>query len=161
MKRVFTDPRFPGFEVHNDGDNVFTVYEITNGSMYQIDSFRTYSDHPNRLIHDQVASKRAKDYFDRRAEGQAPGEGEMPEIEDTAVPIHHSAARTGDGLSQSRDLDSVLGDNILSADDVLAAYDRAKVMPEGEQREKAMAQVQMMAAQMESSASELVRSLLA
>lgn len=166
MKRVFTDPRFPGFEVHNSGDNVFTVYEITDGAMHEIDSFRTYSDHPNGLVSEQVAQKRAQDYYQRMADGRMSDELlDRPEIEDERPAPSPNARGTAApnapyGLSASKDLDSLMGDNVLSADDVMAAYDQAKAMAEGPQKDQAMAQVRAMSQRLESSASELVRRLL-
>jgi hypothetical protein len=160
MKRVFTDPRFPGFEVHNDGNNVFRVYETTGGATHEIDSFSTFAGQ----VDDAAAARRAKDYFDRMANGRMSDELlDRPEIADNAVPIRHAQqAPHGDpfGLSASKSLDQIMGDNVLTADDVLAAYDRAKSLPEGPERENALAQVKSMSTQLESSADELVRRLI-
>jgi hypothetical protein len=160
MKRVFTDPRFPGFEVHNDGDNVFRVYEMDAGQQHEIDTFTT---HPGQ-VDDGAAARRAKDYFDRMASGRMSDELlDRPEIADTNVPIQqHSTPGRGDpfGLSASKSLDQIMGDQVMTADDVLAAYDRAKSLPEGPQRDNALAQVKSMSMQLESSADELVRRLI-
>lgn len=169
MKRVYTDPRFPGFEVHNNGDTVFTVYEISNGSKHEIDSFRTFSDDPRGAVSEQIAAKRARDYYERMAQGRMSDELlDRPEIEDeTPAPSPNAAPARGGaapnapyGLSASKDLDSLMGDNVLTADDVIAAYEQVKQMPDGPDKQKAMAQVQSMSQQLESSASELVRRLI-
>lgn len=170
MNRVYTDPRFAGFEVHNDGSNTFHVYEISNGERHEIDTFRTYSDHPQGQIPEEVAARRAKDYFDRMSNAfSGKGRHNMSQELDarndnpTSVPIQFKKDTAPDapyGLSASKDLDSLIGDNIMSADDVIAAFEAAKQMPDGPEKQKAMAQVKAMAARMESSASELVRNLL-
>jgi hypothetical protein len=158
MKRVFTDPRFPGFEVHNDGDNVFRVYETSGGATHEIDSFSTFAGQ----VDDAAAARRARDYFDRMAKGHMSDELlARPEIKDTTVPIQHDPPK-GDpfGLSASKSLDQIMGDQVMTADDVLAAYDRAKSLPEGPERDNALAQVKSMSMQLESSADELVKRLL-
>jgi hypothetical protein len=164
MKRVYTDPRFPGIEVHNEG-NRFRVYELSDGQQHEIDSFSTFSDHPNRLITDQVAEKRARDYFERMAQGRMSDElldrEEIADEQAPAAPARGGAAPDAPyGLSASKDLDSLMGDNIMTADDVLAAYDQAKGMADGPEKQQALERVRSMAQQMESSATELVRRLL-
>jgi hypothetical protein len=161
MKRVFTDPRFPGFEVHNHGDIVFTVYEISDGAMHEIDSFRTFSDHPQKLIPDQVAEKRARDYYDRMADEFAIRSEVTPDIEDTAPPAPSPNRVRGDGFQRAGPASmGDMMDKVLTHDDVIEAYEAAKQLPEGPEREQAMARVKSMASQMESSADELVRRLL-
>lgn len=160
MKRVFTDPRFPGLEVHNDGDNVFRVYETNAGEQHEIDSFTT---HPGQ-VDDGAASRRARDYFDRMAKGQMSDELlDRPEIADKTVPSNPAPARPhGDpfGLSASKSLDQIMGDNVMTADDVLAAWDQARSLPEGPEKQQALERVKSMSAQLESSADELVKRLL-
>jgi hypothetical protein len=162
MKRVFTDPRFAGFEVHNDGDNVFRVYEIGQGKQHEIDTFSTYSEHPERAITDDVAARRAKDYFDRMASGQMSDElMDRPEIEDRVAPPAR-ATPPGDpyGLSASKSLDQITGDNIMTSDHVLDAYQQMRGLPDGPEKKKALERVKSMSRQLESSANELVRRLL-
>lgn len=160
MKRVFTDPRFPGLEVHNDGDNVFRVYETHAGETHEIDAFTT---HPGQ-VDDAAAGRRAKDYFDRMAKGHMSDELlDRPEIADATVPIKHApAAPHGDpfGLSASKSLDQIMGDEVLTADDVIERWERANAMPEGPEKQNALAQVKSMSTQLESSSSELVRRLI-
>lgn len=160
MKRVFTDPRFPGIEVHNDGSHTFRVYELDGGQQHEIDSFTT---HPGQ-VDDDAAARRARDYFERMAKGRMSDELlDRPEIADHTVPIQHSSAKPpGEpyGLSASKSLDQLMGDNVLTADDVLAAWDRARALPEGPEKENALAQVKSMSTQLESSADELVKRLL-
>lgn len=166
MKRVYTDPRFPGLEVHNNGNNQFHVYEIAGNQMQEIDTFTTFSDHPKYSIPEEVAARRAKDYFDRMAQGQMGvelsdggefGDNRMPGGIDSDMPGQEQAPE-GEFTGPSSLGDMV--DNVMTADDVIAAYERAKQLPEGPQRDAAMAQVKSMGAQLESAASELVRNLL-
>jgi hypothetical protein len=160
MKRVFTDPRFPGFEVHNDGNNVFRVYEIEAGQQHEIDTFTT---HPGQ-VDDGAAARRAKDYFDRMAQGRMSDELlDRPEIADHSVPIQHAkSAPHGDpfGLSASKSLDQIMGDNVMTADDVLAAWEQARSLPEGPDKQQALERVKSMSTQLESSADELVKRLI-
>jgi hypothetical protein len=160
MKRVFTDPRFPGIEVHNDGSHTFRVYELEGGQQHEIDSFTT---HPGQ-VDDGAAARRARDYFERMAKGRMSDELlDRPEIADQTVPIKHAPARPpGDpfGLSASKSLDQIMGDNVMTADDVLAAWDQARSLPEGPEKEQALERVKSMSTQLESSADELVKRLL-
>ena len=170
MKRVYTDPRFPEFEVHNEGDNTFQVIQRTGGEQHVIDTFRTYSNHPNKLIPEEVAAARARDYFKRMSEVRgmsaefAQREQDDARMSEFDVPIQHASkpAPPGDpfGLSASKSLDQIMGDNVMSADDVISAYEAAKQMPDGPEKDQALERVKSMAGQMESSAEELVRNLL-
>jgi hypothetical protein len=144
---------------------VFTVYEISDGSMHEIDTFRTFSDHPERMIADQVAEKRARDYYDRMAEGRMGDEfairsEETPDIED-AAPAPSPNRVPGDGFQRAgpASMDDMV-DKVVTHDDVIAAYEAAKAMPEGPQKAQALERVKSMASQMEASADELVRRLL-
>lgn len=161
MRRVYTDPRFPGFEVHNEG-NVFRVYETVNGRQSQVDMFTTFAAPAG--VSEEVAARRASQYFDRMAKGQMSAELlDRPEIaQPTQARQAPEAQPKGDpfGLSASKSLDQMMGDNVLTADDVLDAFEQVKQMPEGPERDKAMAQVQSMSQQLESTSGELVRRLL-
>jgi hypothetical protein len=173
MKRVFTDPRFPGIEVHNNGNNVFHVYERAGGDLQEIDTFTTYSEHPKYAIPDDVAQRRAKDYFERMAKGQMSQElsdgGEfadnrMPGGIDSDLPGNPDRDHTdivNNPTPQPQSLDQMIGDgDVITSDYVLNAYERAKAIQDPAKREQALAQVRSMSAQMESSAQELVRRLL-
>ena len=59
MKRVYTDERFPGFEIVNHGTEVFEVYEA--GTL--VNQFVTAAG----PVSEATATQRAADYFDRRA----------------------------------------------------------------------------------------------
>lgn len=70
MRRVFTDERFPGCEIVNDGSLVFQVY--FEGRLLQ--SFETWENaetgikRPNDpQVSDAFAARRAQEYFDRWA----------------------------------------------------------------------------------------------
>jgi len=160
MKQVFTDPRFPNFEVHNEGTNTFHVYErMPNGKLEEIDTFSTYSAHPQYRIAPEVVTKRARDYFERMASGKMNQELADREQDEPAAP---DPLRSHPGAPEFKrvSLDDLMGGNVLSSDDVLDAYEKAKAITDPGQREQALSQVRQMTARLESAAQELVRRLL-
>ena len=60
MKRVYTDERFPGYEVVNDGRTLFEVF--LNGNL--ISTFESW-DQPDGTITEAFAGRRAVDFFNR------------------------------------------------------------------------------------------------
>ena len=77
MKRVYTDERFPGCRIINDGTEVFRVYYRNK----LLQSFETYEDPgsvqtDNEKISEIFAERRARDYFDRwhKMEHDQPGD---------------------------------------------------------------------------------------
>jgi hypothetical protein len=165
MKRVYTDPRFPSYEIHNPGDNRFTVYERQDdGRLLEVDSFLSYAPHtlgkrdPNYRVSDEVATIRARSYFDRMAKGQMNDELADRQSEAPADPVRSHEPRPAPGKNMS--LDDLMGTNVLSADDVMSAYEQAKGITDPVQRERAMQQVKQMSSRLESSADELVRRLI-
>lgn len=171
MKRVYTDERFPGFEVHNDGSIQFYVYERDprTGQLQEIDAFKTCPGPKGAVLPEEVAARRAKDYFERMAHGQMNAElAERPEMQDlpgnpdrdhTEI-LNNPPPEGSYGLSASKSLDDLMGDNVMTADHVVDAYERAKAIEDPQQREAALKQVASMSQQMESAAQELVRRLL-
>jgi len=71
MKRVYTDERFPGFEVVNYGSGTFEVYE--NGKKF--DDFESW-ENPDGTVSEGSAAQRAQDYFDRWEKTDLSGEYE-------------------------------------------------------------------------------------
>jgi len=71
MKRVYTDERFPGFEVVNYGSGTFEVYE--NGKKF--DDFESW-ENPDGTVSEAFAARRAQDYFDRWGKMDLSGEHE-------------------------------------------------------------------------------------
>jgi hypothetical protein len=163
MKRVYTDPRFPDYEVHNDGTNRFVVYELQrDGRFSEVDSFLSYAPSTpgqDEQVSEEVASSRARSYFERMAKGDM--STELSDRDDGPVdgdPLRSREPEPEVGKSVS--LDDLMGGHVMSADDIMAAYEHAKKLTDPVQRERAMAQVREMSARMESSANELVRRLL-
>jgi hypothetical protein len=152
MNQVFTDDRFPGFEVHNEGSNTFHVYERQqDGQLSEIDTFSTFSDHPSYQISPEIARKRALEYFERMAHRTSQ---DLPDRE----PMQSRQPEPEFGKNVS--LNDLMGGKILSADDVMAAYEKASTMTDAGQKEKALEQVRQMSSRLESAAQEIVRRLL-
>lgn len=152
MKQVFTDERFPGFEIHNEGTNTFHVYQIApDGQSQEVDTFSTFSDHPTYRVSPETIKKQALGYFERMASRQA-------ESEDADQAMHSQEPLPEFGKSVS--LNDLMGGKVMTSDDVMFAYDRARVMTDPGQREKALDQVRQMSSRLESTAHEIVRRLI-
>ena len=84
MRRVFTDERFPGFQIVNDGSGTFHVYE---GDQL-IHDFESW-ENPDGTVSEEFASRRAADYFEHWSKMDLSGEFEKemnaqaPEAMDT------------------------------------------------------------------------------
>lgn len=156
MTQIFTDERFPGFEIHNEGTNTFHVFELHEGARHEVDTFTTFSDHPDYKIAPEAAQKQALGYFDRLSKwarhensgNDAPGD-----------PMHSRDAAPAVG-DKAVGLDELVGGKILSADDVMAAYEHASTIDEPGQHRLAMEQVRQMSVRLESTADEIVRHLI-
>lgn len=154
MTQVFTDERFPGFEIHNDGTNTFHVFEVHNGAREEIDTFTTFSDHPEYKIAPEVAQKQAHGYFERLSKWSR---HESEDSHGDPMRSHDAAPAVGEKPVSMNDL---LGGNVLSADDVMSAYEKASTIHDPEQNRRAMEQVRQMSARLESTAEEIVRRLI-
>lgn len=152
MKQVFTDERFPGFEVHNDGTPVFHVFEVTEHSGPQeVDTFRTFHN-GGQPITPEMAKKQADAYFQRQASNFAAHEDMAGDPLRSRPPVPE--------FPRSKSLNDLMGGNILSADDVMEAYETASAIADPAQRERALQQVRQMSARFESAADEIVRNLI-
>jgi hypothetical protein len=84
MRRVYTDNRFPDFQIVNNGSGTFEVWE---GS--QISTTFESWENPDGTVSEPFAARRAKDYFDAWAKTDLTGEFERqlmdvsPEAMDT------------------------------------------------------------------------------
>ena len=172
MKRVFTDERFPDLQVVHEGGNRLDV--VQEGHV--IDSFSTWADQPDGGLSEAAAQRRAQEYFDNMAravngEGRGNLERELQSRGPTPpagfsknAPKKEPSAQAEPpyGLSQSKSLDSLMKDQVLTADDVLDRYNQAKAMQDPSEQEKAMNMVRHAANQLESLslADELIRDLL-
>lgn len=63
MKRVYTDDRFPGCEIVNEGQAVFEIFE--NGQ--PVSTFDSW-DQPDGTMSEACAQRRATDFFKRLAQ---------------------------------------------------------------------------------------------
>jgi hypothetical protein len=156
MTQIFTDERFPGFEIHNDGTNTFHVFEVHGGTTNEVDTFTTFSDHPEYKIAPEAAEKQARGYFDRLSR--------WAQHDNTGNEGHGDPMRSRDAAPEVGDkavgLSDLLGGNILSPDDVMAAYEKASAINDPEQHRRAMEQVRQMSSRLESAADEIVRRLI-
>lgn len=83
MKRVYTDERFPGCEIVNDGSLIFEVY--TQGQL--LHTFETWEKGTQGQISEAFAAQRAQDYFDRSAKIPVQESGEEAEL-DADAPVY-------------------------------------------------------------------------
>ena len=66
MKRVYTDDRFPGYEIVNTGQAVFELFE--NGQ--PVSAFDSW-DQPDGTVSEACAQRRAADFFNRLAQQES------------------------------------------------------------------------------------------
>ena len=71
-RRVYTDERLPGIEIHNDGGAVFQVIDMQAGE--QVDEFKAVERVGVYITSEPFAQRRAQEYFDRMAEGEVGSE---------------------------------------------------------------------------------------
>ena len=69
MKRVYTDDRFPGYEIVNNGSGAF---EVRQGETV-IATFESW-ENPDGSVSEPFAARRANDYFERWASMDMTGE---------------------------------------------------------------------------------------
>ncbi len=99
MKRVYTDERFPGFQVVNDGSGTFEVWEGDQLSA----SFESW-EYPDGTVSEPFAARRAQDYFNAWAKTDLKGEFERqfldasPEAMDQQEPTRKPTASEIDTL---------------------------------------------------------------
>jgi len=92
MKRVYTDERFPGLEIVNEGRTTFSV--IRDGQI--VSSFESW-EKPDGTISEACAGRRAADYFNRLDETQEapalPPERPATEVKPTTEQIDRLMAQ--------------------------------------------------------------------
>ncbi len=79
-RRVYTDERMPGIEIHNDGGPMFMVVDVQSGN--PIDEFKARERIGVDAVSEPFAQRRAREYFDRMAEAEGAevaGAGGEPE----------------------------------------------------------------------------------
>lgn len=87
MKRVYTDVRFPGCKIVNEGS---TTFEVVEGGK-RVSCFESW-DLPDGTVTEGCAARRAEDYFNRRA---------------TSTPVLFESAQDGRRFN-SMEIDRVL-----------------------------------------------------
>lgn len=140
--RIYTDPRYVGIEVHNDGDARFRVVETASGRV--LDSFAGSCQAP---VSEESAGKRAQVYFERMAGEDRQIIAEMAQAADAVV-----AQRTGRDFSDEQ---------VVCPDTVLDAWEQAQAMEDSPEKAARLQQVRAQAAQLETAAEQAVRELLA
>lgn len=88
MKRVYTDDRFPGYEIVNHGSGTFQLVE--GGKV--VAEFESW-ENPDGTVSEAYAARRAQEYFDRWAKMDMTGEVEqqMKAVDPETVPDHTEA----------------------------------------------------------------------
>lgn len=174
-RRVYTDERVPGIEIHNDGGPLFVIIDTQTGQ--PVDEFTAHevigrtrqggTQHTGQ-VSEQFAQRRAQAYFDRMAEGEMGAElgaREEPEPESEPVPIKtnrlqwqpkpqpppHPRGKLGDPLR---------GMTQMTAADVDEIIARAKSEPDPARARALRQQALSMMQQMESLPQRIVRVLL-
>lgn len=164
MKRVYTDERFPGMEVQNDGTAQFRV--MMDGQEHE--SFTTYQPAGGGMLSEEDAQRRAQSYFDRMAHGQMsdelhdrsiPAQGAAPATKRVQIPADDDTAVFNNPPPARGTVD--LGPTV-DANAVIDLYKRARGTADPEERERLMQQVKSMSNQLESmtEADELINRLL-
>lgn len=89
MDRVYTDERFPGCKIINDGSVIFRVYYGDK----LLQSFETWEsgddNRDNAAVSEQFAARRASDYYDRWAKMEHTHPSDIVHHE---VPMHPEGA---------------------------------------------------------------------
>jgi len=106
MRRVYTDERFPGCEIVNDGSLVFEVY--CHGELLQ--SFETWetaeqgSQRPaSERVSEPFAARRAQDYFDRWAKMALSDEVEAQDLPAAEEPAGEEVVAPQQDITRSID----------------------------------------------------------
>ena len=140
LPRVYTDERFAGLHVTNDGSTQLSVIEHdpAHGTSSVVERFETQESRGSSSISEAFAHRQAKRYFDALAA-------------ESLCSIHMGLAEAGRDFADEQ---------VLTADRVLDLWERAQAMPEGPEKEALLRQARDAAAQVESTASEIVKTLL-
>lgn len=141
--RIYTDPRYPGVEIRNEGGTHFSVLE--RGVLRE--SFVGRERRGVALVSEPFAARRATAYFERMRDD------DRRLITETA----EEARSTEVANPWGRDF---ADEQVLTPDGVLAAWEQAQAMAEGPEKEKRLNMVRQQATQVETAAGEIVRRML-
>jgi hypothetical protein len=130
MKRVYTDERFPGFEIANHGTEVFEVYEA--GTL--VNRFVT-AEGP---VNEATAARRAADYFDRRALYE---NGPLDLRQPTPEEMTAADYTDPDSTNTTRDIDRLMALERRATDVAKKAALRRKILGEMPKEESLAAAV--------------------
>ena len=124
MKRVYTDDRFPGYEIVNHGSGTFQLVE--GGKV--VAEFESW-ENPDGTVSEAYAARRAQEYFDRWAKMDLTGEVEqqMKAVDPETVPDHTEAFNA----PQSKQAASLQIDKLM-------AQERMETDPEKKRRLRRM-----------------------
>jgi hypothetical protein len=100
MKRVYSDERFPGYEIVNEGRTTFEVY--LNGNL--VSTFESW-DQPDGTITEAFAARRATDFFNRMRAVPLEEMVELPE--EASAPARKPTTQEIDQLMSKEKLESV------------------------------------------------------
>lgn len=143
--RIYTDPRCAGIEFHNEGDARFRAIDRRSGRV--LDSFAGFEVPKQPTVSEAFAAQRAKAYFDRMVLENRQMAAEMAQaVRDTEV-----AERTGRDFSDEQ---------VISPDSLLDGWEQAQAMEDSPEKAARLKQLRAQAAQLETAAEEVVRSLL-
>lgn len=100
MKLVYSDERFPGYEIVNEGRTVFEVY--LNGNL--VSTFDSW-DQPDGTITEAFAARRAADFFNRMRTVPLEEMAEVPE--GVSAPARKPTTQEIDQLMSKEKMESV------------------------------------------------------
>lgn|SRR5512143_561581 len=124
MKRVYTDDRFPGYEIVNHGSGAFQL--VQGGNV--VAEFESW-ENPDGTVSEPFAQRRAQEYFNRWANMDMSGEVEqqMKAVDPETVPDHTDIFNA----PQSTQAASIQIDKLM-------AQERMETDPEKKQRLRRM-----------------------
>lgn len=123
MQRVYTDERFPGCRIVNDGSAVFRVYYREK----LLQSFESYeaTTSAGEAISEPTAKRRAEDYFDRWARMDMDNDSAIIKHE---TPIPGSADQTEPPENVTKSIDDMMAKERMERDPARKQALRRQVM---------------------------------
>jgi len=119
MRRVYTDERFPGYEIVNNGSGTFEVYERGQ----PITTFESW-ENQDGTVSEPFAARRARDYFDRWARMDLSGEI-AAQAEEPAEEVPAPQAEPGE---LTRTIDDLMAQQRLEQDPQRKAAIQQQIM---------------------------------
>lgn len=154
-RRIFTDNRFPGLEVVNEG-RTFRAELVEAGQRQEVDQFESMELFESDELSQGFAARMAARYFDRLHEDVLRQIDEEDELDALGLPSDRDAHDIVN--NPGKDFSDTF--TVLTPDEVLAMWERAQGLPDGPEKEALMRQVRRAASELESTAEEVVSRLL-